>query len=61
MEPLVRVVDLKKQFPVRRGVWGKVTGAARAVDGVSLETCQAETLGIAAESSTGKTTLGRLN
>ncbi len=59
-EPLVRVVDLKKQFAVRRGVWGKVTGAVRAVDGVSLEIQEAETLGVVGESGCGKTTLGRL-
>ena len=60
VEPLVRVVDLKKQFAVRRGVWGKVTGAVRAVDGVSLEIQEAETLGVVGESGCGKTTLGRL-
>lgn len=59
-EPLIRVVDLKKHYPVRRGAWGKVTGAVRAVDGVNLVIRDAETLGVVGESGCGKTTLGRL-
>ena len=36
-EPLLRVDGLVKHFPVRRGLFGRQTGAVRAVDGVSFE------------------------
>jgi len=55
---LVRVTDLVVHFPIRRGVGGGKM-VVRAVDGVSLEVCAGETLGIVGESGSGKTTLGR--
>jgi len=57
--PLLRVRELRKDFPVGRGLWGRQS-VVRAVDGVSFDLVAGETLGIVGESGSGKTTLGRL-
>ena len=57
--PLLDVVDLKKHFPVHRGVMQRRTGAVRAVDGVSFQLRRGETLGLVGESGCGKTTIAR--
>src|SRR5687767_6749423 len=57
--PLLEVHDLHKHFPVRRGLLRRLSGAVRAVDGVSLTLARGETLGVVGESGCGKTTLGR--
>ncbi|MBI5570684.1 MAG: ATP-binding cassette domain-containing protein [Desulfomonile tiedjei] len=59
-EPLLQVVDLKKHFPIHRGVFRKVVGAVRAVDGVSFSMDPGDTLGIVGESGCGKTTVARM-
>jgi oligopeptide/dipeptide ABC transporter ATP-binding protein len=60
MTPLLEVRDLRKYFPVRRGLLRREVGALRAVDGVSFDLAPGETLGVVGESGCGKTTLGRL-
>ena len=57
---LLQVNDLKKHFPIRRGLLRRVVGQVRAVDGVSFAIHQGETLGLVGESGCGKTTVGRL-
>ena len=58
-DALLEVRDLKKHFPVRRGVLGRTVGHVRAVDGVSLTVPRGRTLGLVGESGCGKTTAGR--
>lgn len=55
---MVKTDDLKVWFPVKRGVMRRTVGHIKAVDGVSIEVRQGETLGIVGESGSGKTTLG---
>jgi oligopeptide/dipeptide ABC transporter ATP-binding protein len=57
---LVAVSELKKWFPVKRGIFSKTSDYIQAVDGVSLLVGAGETLGLVGESGCGKTTLGRL-
>ncbi|MDN3357501.1 oligopeptide/dipeptide ABC transporter ATP-binding protein [Actinomadura sp. DC4] len=57
---LLRVEDLTKHFPIRRGVLRRQHGAIHAVDGVSFSLDAGETLSIVGESGCGKSTTGRM-
>jgi oligopeptide/dipeptide ABC transporter ATP-binding protein len=56
---LLEVRNLKKYFPVKKGVFSRTIGEVRAVDGVSFALERGETLGLVGESGCGKTTVGR--
>ncbi|MPZ94312.1 MAG: dipeptide ABC transporter ATP-binding protein [Propionibacteriales bacterium] len=59
-EVLLSVQGLVKHFPIRRGVLQRKVGAVQAVDGLTFDVRQGETLSLVGESGCGKSTTGRL-
>jgi oligopeptide transport system ATP-binding protein len=59
-EPLLRVENLVKHFAIRHGLFGRQSGAVRAVDGVNFDLAVGTTLALVGESGCGKSTTGRL-
>ena len=58
-EPILRVQNLKTYYPSKKNFWGKPIEFVKAVDDVSFDVYEGETLGLVGESGCGKTTLGR--
>ncbi len=58
-ENLLEIHSLSKEFPLRSGLFNRVSGAVRAVSDVSFAIRRGETLGLVGESGSGKTTIGR--
>jgi len=59
MENLIEVENLVKYFPVRTGIFSRISAWVKAVDGVTFNIKRGETLGLVGESGCGKTTTGR--
>lgn len=57
--PLLEVRQIQKFFPIKSGLFGKVTAHVHAVDGVSFSLRKGETLALVGESGCGKSTVGR--
>ena len=57
--PLLKIENLRKYFPIRKGIFQRTSGQVKAVDGVDFFIREGETLGLVGESGCGKSTTGR--
>jgi oligopeptide/dipeptide ABC transporter ATP-binding protein len=57
--PLLSVRNLVKHFPVKKGLLQRTVGQVHAVDGISFDIAEGETLGLVGESGCGKSTAGK--
>ena len=57
-ERVIEATDIKVWFPIKRGVLRRTVDHIKAVDGISLQVREGETVGVVGESGSGKTTLG---
>src|SRR5437763_1208672 len=57
--PVLEVINLKKHFPVKKGVLRRIVGQVYAVDDVTFSIGHGETLGLVGESGCGKSTVAR--
>ena len=58
-QPLLKVEDLKVYFPIKGGIFGRTINYVKAVDGISFEVYEGETVSLVGESGCGKSTTGR--
>jgi peptide/nickel transport system ATP-binding protein len=58
-QPLLKVEQFKVYYPIKKGLFQRVVGHVKAVDGVSFELRQGSTLALVGESGCGKTSLGK--
>ncbi len=58
-KPILEIKNLKMHFPIKKGIFGRVAGHVKAVDGVTLTVNEGEVVGLVGESGCGKSTVSR--
>ena len=59
LNPLVEIQNLKKYYPIKKGILSKTVGHVKAVDGLNFSIYPGETISLVGESGCGKSTTGR--